>query len=307
MTARKVDMVGRAMGKNNAFGDGSPNWNLSFPDGNMTAAELLAYTPHWLKSIDVILRLVNHGGRAVVVAHLISKYRDTVKAEFHPNSACVMMHYAMRRAGNEDWTINTRSNYSQERVYDEDSLYVGDFRPPRVTHPKSVPAKLKCKQSEHSRNAQAEPIPFKDLALHVREHPSGADALDLTRCVLYGIENPEEQWLFPDDFKELVDHLGGPLTVTYSHLDRQIFARYDRLFSALHPRWRSGPPRGSGRGRKRPRPNITNQDSDTEHNSDDPEIKIETDDEGAHQVSREFMSTNSIVKQQLSTLSRPRG
>ena len=136
-------MVGRAMGKNNAFGDGSPNWNLSFPDGNMTAAELLAYTPHWLKSIDVILRLVNHGGRAVVVAHLISKYRDTVKAEFHPNSACVMMHYAMRRAGNEDWTINTRSNYSQERVYDEDSLYVGDFRPPRVTHPKSVPAKLK--------------------------------------------------------------------------------------------------------------------------------------------------------------------
>lgn len=301
-------MVGRAMGKNNAFGDGSPNWNLSFPDGNMTAAELLAYTPHWLKSIDVILRLVNHGGRAVVVAHLISKYRDTVKAEFHPNSACVMMHYAMRRAGNEDWTINTRSNYPQERVYDEDSLYVGDFRPPRVTHPKSVPAKLKCKQSEHSRNAQVGPIPFKDLALHVKEHPSGADALDLTRCVLYGIENPEEQWLFPDDFKELVDHLGGPLTVTYSHLDRQIFARYDHLFGAPHPRWRRGPPRGSGRGRKRPRTNTTNQDSDTEHNSDDPEIKTEeNDDEGAYQVSRESMSTNTIIKQQLSTLSRPRG
>lgn len=219
-----------------------------------------------------------------------------------------MMHYAMRRAGNEDWTINTRSNYPQERVYDEDSLYVGDFRPPRVTHPKSVPAKLKCKQSEHSRNAQVGPIPFKDLALHVKEHPSGADALDLTRCVLYGIENPEEQWLFPDDFKELVDHLGGPLTVTYSHLDRQIFARYDHLFGAPHPRWRRGPPRGSGRGRKRPRTNTTNQDSDTEHNSDDPEIKTEeNDDEGAYQVSRESMSTNTIIKQQLSTLSRPRG
>ena len=289
-------MVGRAMGKNNAFGDGSPNWNLSFPEGNMTAAELLAYTPHWLKSIDVILRFVNHGGRAVVIAHLISKYRDTAKDEFQPNSACVMMHYAMRRAGNEDWTINTRSQYSQDRVYDESSLYVGDFRPPRVTHPKSVPAKLKCKQSEHSRNAQADPIPFKDLALHVREHPSGADALDLTRCVLYSMENPKEEWLFPNDFKELVEHLGGPLTVTYSHLDKQLFERYDHLFSAPHPRWRSGPARGSGKGNKRTRTRTGDQskhnpnDSDDEDNLDDSKIKIEgeTDGEAADQVSREL-------------------
>jgi hypothetical protein len=31
---------------------------LSFPSGNLTAAEILAYLPHWLKSVDVVDRFV---------------------------------------------------------------------------------------------------------------------------------------------------------------------------------------------------------------------------------------------------------
>ncbi|KAJ4337677.1 hypothetical protein N0V95_008258 [Ascochyta clinopodiicola] len=221
--------------RNNAFGAGSPSWNLSFPEGNLTATEIIAYLPHWLKSIDVILRFVNHGGRAVTITHLLQNMRVMPSANYQANSTTVMMHYAMRRAGHEEWTIGTRHEYENDREYDADSLYVGDFRPPRITHPKNVSTKHKNKDVELARNCEAAPIPFKDLALHVKEHPSGDDALDLTRCVDYALKHQNEQWLFPTDFQKLVNRLGGPLLVTHSHLDSQVFTRFDALYKAHGP------------------------------------------------------------------------
>lgn len=224
-----------AIARNNAFGSGSPSWNLSFPDGNLTVSEILAYLPHWLKSVDVILRLVNHGGRAVTITHLLKKYRVMPTSAYQPNSTTVMMHYAMRRAGKKKWTIGTRGKFKNDREYDENSLYVGNFRPPRLTHPKSASTKQKAKKEDLVRNWAADPILFKDLALHVKEHPSGDDALDLTRCVDYALKHPKEEWSFPTDFEKLVKHIGGPLPVTHSHLDKQLFARYDHLYAAHDP------------------------------------------------------------------------
>ncbi len=222
-----------ALARNNAFGLGSPSWNLSFPDGNLTVSEILAYLPHWLKSVDVILRLVSHGGRSITITHLLNKFRNLPTNDYRPNSTTVMMHYAMRRAGNSGWTIGTRDKFERDREYDENSLYVGDFRPPRLTHPKTASSSQIHLKDALARNAAAEPIPFKDLARHVKEHPSGNDALDLTRCVDYAIKHPKEKWLFPTDFNKLVEHIGGPLTVTRSHLDRQLFKRCD-YFYATH-------------------------------------------------------------------------
>ncbi|KAJ4989683.1 hypothetical protein SVAN01_04900 [Stagonosporopsis vannaccii] len=221
-----------SIAKNNAFGAGCPSWNLNFPDGNLTVSEILAYLPHWLKSVDVILRMVNHGGRSVIITHLLNKYRKMPTTTFAPNSTTVMIHYAMRRVGKPGWTIGSRGNFENDREYDEDSLYVGDFRPPRLTHPKSASSKYKMEKEKFQRNWVADPVPFKDLALHVKEHPSGDDALDLTRCVDYALRNSDEEWLFPDDFAQLVEHLGGPLPVTHSHLDRQLFERYNHLYAA---------------------------------------------------------------------------
>ncbi len=217
--------------KNNAFGEGSPSWNVSFPNGNLTAAEILAYLPHWLKSVDVINRFINNGGRSVTITYLLKQLRVMSSDDYAPNSTTVMMQYAMRRAGYDDWTIGTRHEHTADRVYDENSLYVGDFRPPRVTHPKTVSNRHKAKKEDLSRNKAAHPVPFKDLALHVRQHPSGDDALDLTRCVKYAVQHAKEKWLFPTDFEKLVKHLGGPLAVTHFHLDKQLFARYDKFIS----------------------------------------------------------------------------
>lgn len=266
-----------AIAKNNAFGAGSPSWNLSFPDGNLTAAEILAYLPHWLKSVDVILRLVEHGGRSVVITHLLNKYRIMPSKDFQPNSTTVMVQYAMRRTGRKNWSIGTRNDFPNDRTYDEDSIYVGDFRAPRLTHPKSASLKHKLKKEHLARNCAADPVPFKDLALHVKEHPTGTDALDLTRCVLHAVKHPKENWLFPTDFKALVMHIGGPRPVTHSHLDRQLFGRYNHLYSA-HDSARPTTNWNRGKGRRKRRPEDTEAETNSDGTShDEADIASETD------------------------------
>ncbi len=222
--------VGTPLSTNNAFGVGSPSWNLSFPAGhvtNLTAAEILAYFPHWLKSIDVINRFVANGAKSSTLASMINEFRHQPTGQhFKPNSVQIMMSYAMRHAGYKGWTVGTHRSFESEM--DEDSLSVKDFRSPRLTHPRTVTHRTR---NESLFNSEADPVAFKNLAIHVRKHPSGPDALDLTRCVKYALENQNEEWLFPTDFERLVIHLGGQQTVTPSHYDRQVFARRDKHLS----------------------------------------------------------------------------
>ncbi|CAO2653655.1 Nn.00g030660.m01.CDS01 [Neocucurbitaria sp. VM-36] len=227
-----------AMPKNNAFGDGSPSWNLPFPDGNLTSAEIIAYLPHWLKSIDVIDRFVTNGARSTIIAAMINAFRDQPRGEaFLPNSVGIMMSFAMRRAGYAGWTVGTHELWSRESELDEGNLSVKGFRPPRITHPKQV---YRGGRNNTTCNIEAEPVQFKDLALHVKKHPTNADALDLTRCVQYALVHQNEEWLFPDDFQYLVIHLGGPVSITHSHQDRQVFARRDSFASPAKSRLGTG-------------------------------------------------------------------
>ncbi|RAR02061.1 hypothetical protein DDE82_006097 [Stemphylium lycopersici] len=216
-----------AMAKNNAFGPCSPSWNLSFPDGNLTAAEILAYLPHWLKSIDVIDRLISHGGKSPNIAAMINEFRDVPEnAIFKPNSVMIMMEYAMRRAVHEDWTVTTHFDFVQVIPRSEGDLNVKNFRTPRITHPKSV---RKYTPKSVSKNEEVPAVEFKNLAIHVKKHPGGSDALDLARCVQYALKNQDEVWLFPTDFQRLITHLGGPMPVTHAHHDRHVLARRNHV------------------------------------------------------------------------------
>lgn len=222
-----------ALPRNNAFGAGSPSWNLCFPKGNMTAAEIIAYLPHWLKSIDVVDRFVTNGARSATVSAIVNEFRhQPADRRFSSNSAQIMMSNAMRHGGYKNWTFTTHSQWQREVELSEANLSVKEFRPPCLTHPKSVP-----KRNLHNalRNHKAKPIPMKDLALHVKQHPLGSDALDLTRCVQYALTHEHEIWLFPTDFERLVVHLGGPQAVTHSHYDRQVFARRESAQTRPHP------------------------------------------------------------------------
>jgi hypothetical protein len=214
-----------ALPHNNAFGAHSPSWNLPFPDGNLTAAEVIAYLPHWLKSIDVVDRFLSHGGRSANLAAMINVYRDLpTGSEFKPNSVMIMMSYAMRRAGYENWSVGSHFDYPRQIARPETDLNVKDFRTPRMTHPKDVRT---VTPSKVAANMEAEPLHFKDLAIHVKQHPTGPEALDLARCVQYALQHQDEEWFFPTDFRRLTFHLGGPAPVTHAHLDRQIFARHN--------------------------------------------------------------------------------
>jgi hypothetical protein len=215
------------LAKNNAFGIGSPSWNLPFPAGSFTAAEVLAYFPHWLKSIDVIDRFITNGGKSSTIAATINEFRHLPGEGdnlFRPNSVQIMMSFAMRRAGYKDWIVRSHSKFQRFNPdLTELDLNVQGFRTPRETHPKSVPVGRDPDRMAH--NKEAAPVEFKTLALHVKIHPAGSDALDLARCVQYAVAYPEETWYFPTDFDDMVNMLGGPATITHSHLDRQIFAR----------------------------------------------------------------------------------
>ncbi|KAF2450986.1 hypothetical protein P171DRAFT_150782 [Karstenula rhodostoma CBS 690.94] len=208
---------------NDAFGPTSPHWNMPFHSGNATAAEILAYFPHWLKSVDVIDRFVLNSGKAKVIAGMLNKYRTLPgNNTISMNSICVMLQCAMRASGVGKWTAgkHKRSDVHPDAAtpHDPASLSVSSFRTPRVTHPKQG--------SKAAENVEAEPIQFRDLAQAVKQHPSGDDALDLTRCVLHAVNHPSESWLFPVDFRKLVNHLGGAQTASHSHPDEQAFKRH---------------------------------------------------------------------------------
>jgi hypothetical protein len=89
------------LAKDNAFGNGSPSCNLPFPSGNITAAEIIAYVPHWLKSIDVIDRLVTNGGRAHIIAAMVNEFGVVSRGGdgiYRPNSVRAMMNYSMNHS-----------------------------------------------------------------------------------------------------------------------------------------------------------------------------------------------------------------
>ena len=208
----------RARSINNCFGNGSPSWNVEFPVGNLTAAEIIAYFPHWLKSVDVVNRFICNGGGAGIIVGMVNEFRHLPGGiDMKRNSILIMMQNAMRNFNLGQWTVGTHTNFMDMGIWDSDDLSVASFRCPRVTHPKSGHAV--------AFNAPAGPVEFRDLALHVKKHPSGPDALDLTRCVAWARSHPQQSWLFPDDYDRLVNLLGGARNIIPANTDSETFTR----------------------------------------------------------------------------------
>ncbi|EOA86166.1 uncharacterized protein SETTUDRAFT_110094 [Exserohilum turcica Et28A] len=229
-----------AVPSNNAFGAHAVSWNLSFPAGNLTAAEILAYAPHWLKSIDVIDRFICHGAHTRHIAAIINEFRRFPEdGIFKPNSTMIMMSYSMRRAGFFKWSVGSHLHFPREFARPDDDLDVTNFRTPRITHPKVLTTST---SQDLASNREYPPVDFKLLAKNIKKHPSGNDALDLARCVQYALQHPDEVWLFPTDFQRLIIHLGGAAPVTPAHFDRQAFARRNHIrFPVSKPALKQSP------------------------------------------------------------------
>ncbi|KAH9871116.1 hypothetical protein J1614_006690 [Plenodomus biglobosus] len=195
------------------FGPAAPSQELPFPaHANLTAAELLTFLPHSIRSADIIYRLVSNGGTRRVLSTMINTQR-LLLIQWSNNTCGTTMYKAMNDAGFEGWTVGIHGNWHDLKrgTWDEKNLDVAGCR---------RPGEIRKKQPA------APDVPFRSLAMDVRQMPRGHDALDLTRMVQYCTCKPKEIWMYPRDYSALLEHLGGPTAVTPQHHDRQVFRRW---------------------------------------------------------------------------------
>lgn len=202
------------------FGPSAPHKNLGFPaNANITAAEILAFCPYWLKSPDVVYRLVGNGMTAKIAAIMINHFRDLPDGPTTANSMYTMMKLTMRNGGHgQNWTINGHTGLMQGQTWQGGRIDVGNFKVECVVFPK---------RNGSSQGIRS--IPFKDMIVSIVNMPQGEDALDLTRCVEYAHAHPEQEWVFPRDYNELLMVVGGPRMVRESNWDWYVFDRWSRV------------------------------------------------------------------------------
>ncbi|KAF2450982.1 hypothetical protein P171DRAFT_439526 [Karstenula rhodostoma CBS 690.94] len=211
----------------------TPSTNIPFPrivmdqPANVTIVELMVFFPRYIHSIDVIERIASNGGTGILLARIMNAHRN-LAAPLYGNYFCKALQARMRKMGDKtddggyDYTKWTLSSHQSLPGHDADSLDIAGMR-----------TKLEIENFPKVHDARTYPIPFKKLAVGVKKLPSGYDALNLTRCVRYAVAHPDEDWIYPDDFRRMVGHLSGhllgevfPVPVTQNHFDREAWLRW---------------------------------------------------------------------------------
>ncbi|PSN70877.1 hypothetical protein BS50DRAFT_630935 [Corynespora cassiicola Philippines] len=209
-----------------ALGPNAPDRNLELPEwGNITGAEILAFCPNWIRSCDITFRLVTNGLRSQIAAQIINHYRRLPGKPLAANTMCKILTMVMRNSGFDGWKVGLHHRFVPHD-WDGCKMSLKDY-------------KLECDEfpdRQPCRSGKIMAMAFKDLMKDVINIPSGNDALDLTRCVVYAANNPNEDWDFPTDFERLVNHLGGITPISENNHDNVIFQRWeDGNFSGFTP------------------------------------------------------------------------
>jgi hypothetical protein len=196
------------------FGSVVPSEDLALPPGaKFTAVELLTYLPLSLKSHNVVYRFASNGCPRNILWAIIDHNRNFDRP-WHVNSCGEMIYQTMREAGYDNWTFKTHATWHTKaaaKTWNVELLTIPDIQPPSKNGKKT---------------GAAAPIQFKSLANGVKAPPQGSDALDLTRMVDYAILHPSESWLYPDDYAELLNTIGGKAKVTLDHTDKYLSNRW---------------------------------------------------------------------------------
>lgn len=191
----------------------APSLNLPFPSvpANMTMVEILVFFPQWITSRDVIGRLLSNGGAQRVAASIMIAHRSVMADENSVTNMILKKFYrSMRVVHGKDWIP---VDFVPAEDHDDNSLDVSGFR-----------TRFQLKGTKAPSNPDT-PVNFRDLADGVAHMPAGSDALDLTRFVHHALSNPDQDWMFPDDWATLAQLLGTH-NVTDAHMDREVFIRY---------------------------------------------------------------------------------
>ncbi|KAJ4984195.1 AreB protein [Stagonosporopsis vannaccii] len=197
----------------------APSPEHDFPDANFTLAEIAAFLPQSIKSWDIADRILWNGAGQEDIQKLMNKHRTMPIGKVNINSVYLMIRGQMRKRTQVEhdyehwnmWVVGDQKDISKPHDYDPDSISVSGFRRPVIYKTRS--------------NRAAEPIPFKDLANGISVWPKGYDALDLTRCVAWCADHPEEGYHYPIDYREVLARVGGPIQPSDGHTDAAVLAR----------------------------------------------------------------------------------
>lgn len=201
----------------NIFGRHLPSARLRLPStGNISALEQVVFLTETIRSRDPLNRLVQNGFDTVTLEFIINQHRNFPKYPMKSNSLGALLRNTMRE-WQADWTFSSqKSGVYQDKKPAPDNLTLSNMQ-------------LNCQDlSGKNGNGQGiiDNVPFEALAVDVTCLPDGEDALDLTRCVLWSLHNPELGLLYPRDFVWLTQQLGGPKPVQQANYDEEVFMRW---------------------------------------------------------------------------------
>jgi hypothetical protein len=215
------------------FGEAPPR-DLAFPSEDeeqraipVTAVELLVFCPNWARTLPVAFRLASNDCTNSVAVKIINHHRiPSDKGEVMKNTFCTIMLNAFRSGGvfmylimekgvpkMKKWTsthhrqFNTKDHYG---VWNHGKLTLAGY-----------------KHDGRSSNEVVKNVRFESLAINLKRFPSMefGDGLNLTRCVQYALEHPEEDLMFPKDFAYLANRL-DVYPIRDKHYDQATFARW---------------------------------------------------------------------------------
>lgn len=153
---------------------------------------------------------------------MINYYRVLPDEIITSNSVYTTMKLCMRRFCWTQWTIGEHQRLVP-RGWDNSRLDVSDFK----TECQDAP--MGHGQIAGKKGVGVQSVAFRDLAKHVKNYPTGYDALDLTRMVQFAVLDSTEAWEFPGDYAKLLAKIGGPAPVKNENWDFYVLERWNTV------------------------------------------------------------------------------
>jgi hypothetical protein len=183
--------------------------------GNITAAEQIIFLTESLRARETLNRVLQDRMSTELLTHIINQHRTCPKYPVKANSVCKILQFTMQDENEEKWTVGKHKKglIKGEKKWPEDKMTLADLD-------------VNCETKHPKRNPPIDNIPFEAIAVDVTRLPSGDDALDLTHCLTWVLNNPGSGLLWPRDFEWLTEKLGGAQPVAAVNRDKAVFERW---------------------------------------------------------------------------------
>ncbi|USP75508.1 uncharacterized protein yc1106_02782 [Curvularia clavata] len=221
-----------------------PYNEFKFPKGgaiNATIVDIIVLLPQWFRNPRLLTRFMNNGLTTAFHYYILEKYRYlSVHTEEEVERAHEHLSTAYRNNMRKIVASWTRRNHEVPQDWDTSKMDIRDYLPEAAKKP---------------RYEAPESIKFSDLAIGVKLLPQGDDAGDLTRALVFAMNNRKTNeagrrfhYVFPDDIHIILNQIGRS-DYTEANFDCAVIDRYkDAVNSAKTMRFSlaSGPVQQTG-------------------------------------------------------------